>query len=90
MLAMASKMQLKIKTKSSQFVIDSLTSENTIGELKATIWSVTQIHPDSCQLLIGFPPERLFLVDDQELIKNIIKNSRETLILDESSGNGTT
>ncbi|OTF75177.1 ubiquitin thioesterase OTU1-like protein [Euroglyphus maynei] len=68
-----------------QFTIDTLLASSTVGELKSIIWSVTEIHPDNCKLMIGYPPKEIFLVDDEQLIKEIIPNRRETLIMDEQS-----
>ncbi|KAH9426008.1 aminotransferase [Dermatophagoides pteronyssinus] len=79
-------LQLRIKTKNGQFTIDTLRMSSTIGELKSVIWSITQIHPDNCKLMIGYPPKEIFLVDDEQLVKEIIPNRRETLIMDEIVG----
>ena len=78
----------RVKTKDNQYVVDTLNSNDTIGELKAVIWSVTKIHPDQYRVFIGFPPEELFLVDDDQPIGEIIKNSRESLELRENSTTG--
>ncbi|XP_075586556.1 ubiquitin thioesterase OTU1 [Dermatophagoides farinae] len=77
---------LRIKTKNGQFNIDTLHTSSTIGELKSVIWSVTDMHPDNCKLMIGYPPQEIFLVDDEQLIKDIIPNRRETLIMNEIVG----
>lgn len=78
--------RLRIKTKNGQFNIDTLHTSSTIGELKSIIWSVTDMHPDNCKLMIGYPPQEIFLVDDEQLIKDIIPNRRETLIMNEIVG----
>lgn len=62
--------------------------EDSIGELKAAIWSLTKLHPDECRIKIGFPPEEVFLVDDSQQIGEIFKNPRETMLLEEAAGSG--
>ncbi|UXI20099.1 SERAC1-like protein [Sarcoptes scabiei] len=76
-------LQLRIKTKNGQSLIDSLKPSNSIGELKSVLWSVTNIHPNNCRFLIGYPPEEVFFVDDNLPIQNIIKNTKEILTIDE-------
>lgn len=83
------KLQLRVKTRSGQFLVDSLSlEENSIGELKAAIWSLTKVHPDQCRIKIGFPPEEIFLVDDSQRIGEIFKSARETMLLEEEGTGG--
>lgn len=79
----------RVKTRSGQFLVDSLSlEENSIGELKAAIWSLTKVHPDQCRIKIGFPPEEIFLVDDSQRIGEIFKSARETMLLEEEGTGG--
>lgn len=79
-------LKLLVKTKKGQFVIENVNKNDSVAELKSIIWSKTDLHPDFCRILIGFPPQELFLVDDEQPIRDVITNNRETLILEELSG----
>ncbi|KAI2801917.1 hypothetical protein RDWZM_000626 [Blomia tropicalis] len=91
-MASVNNLKIQVRTRNGQHIIDSLSTKDSVAQLKATIWSLTSLHPDTCKVLIGYPPEELFLVDDDQLIGDIIKRPRETLILQEivqsSVGNG--
>lgn len=72
--------KLRIQYNNETYDIDSLTNENTIGDLKALLWSLTTVHPDCCQLLIGFP-RKILNCNNEQPIGEVIQNSRETLIM---------
>lgn len=56
----------RVKTRNGQYVVDSLKMDNSIGELKAVVWSVTKLHPDKCRVLMGYPPEEVYLLLNQQ------------------------
>lgn len=81
-------LQLRLKTNAGQFTLATLNGNDTVGKLKSEILAKTQLNVDDCKLLIGFPPEEIFLVDNDQLLHEIIKNKRETLTIEASKSNG--
>lgn len=74
---------LRIKTKSGHQVVNSLTKDSTIKELKEMLSRLSNIPPNRLQVLSGFPPKILDLSQDDEGIVNSGISSGDTLILEE-------
>lgn len=55
---------LKIKTKSGQQVIDSLTTNSSIKDLKQILSNIAKIPIGRLQVLSGFPPKILNISDN--------------------------
>lgn len=77
-------MQLRVKTRSGQQVIDSLNEINCLEDLKAILYSLTGIAPNRLKVLAGFPPRPLDLRDESQLLGQVFPNQRETLIVEEA------
>lgn len=87
--AAAANLKLMVKTRNGQFLIDNLNCDDNVEMLKCAIWSKTELHPDTCKVLIGFPPKPLQLSENEKPISHYIKNTRETLILADLDGNSS-
>lgn len=72
---------LRCKTNNGQHIIENLTGENTVQELKAMLFSITGVDPNCLRILIGFPPKELDLNDDRQKLGEILQQ-RETLIIE--------
>jgi len=65
-------------------MIESLSGDNTVQDLKAIILSITGVDPSALRVLIGFPPRELNLRNDfQKLDELLSHQNRETLIIEE-------
>lgn len=74
---------LKVKTKSGQHVVNSLTKENTIKDLKEILSQLSSIPVSRLQVLSGFPPKTFDITkDDLDLGKSGLATG-DTLILEE-------
>lgn len=76
---------LKIKTKSGQQVINSLTSESTIKDLKKELSNATNIPEGRLHILNGFPPKPFDISEDEALLGQAGLKSGDTLILEEKT-----
>ncbi|CAG9838482.1 unnamed protein product [Diabrotica balteata] len=76
---------LRIKTKSGQQVVNTLTRETTIKELKQILSTLSNIPVNRLQVLSGFPPKILDLNQDNEAIGSKGISSGDTLILEEKA-----
>lgn len=75
--------QLRVKTKSGQKVINNLTKDSTIKELKYLLSNVSDIPINKLHVLSGFPPKTLDISQDNICINNSGIVSGDTLILEE-------
>lgn len=74
---------LKIKTKNGQKVINNLTKDSTIKELKKVLTDLSNIPTNKLHVLSGFPPKNLNLTQDHLNLANSGISSGDTLILEE-------
>ncbi|XP_022197910.2 ubiquitin thioesterase OTU1 [Nilaparvata lugens] len=75
-------LSLKLKTKDGQIVISTLTSLNTIAELKALLSSVTKIPTTDLHVLFGYPPTPLDLTSNEKTLEDCGLKSGDTLIVE--------
>lgn len=75
---------LRIKTKTGQQVVNSLTQSNTIKDLKEVLSNLSNIPISSLQVLSGFPPKAFDISKDDLILANSGLVSGDTLILQES------
>ncbi|KAI4460344.1 hiv-induced protein-7-like protease [Holotrichia oblita] len=76
---------LKVKTKVGPVVVDNLTSESTIKDLKILLSNISNIPVHNLHVLSGFPPKTLDLSRDNLTLNASGIVSGETLILEEKS-----
>lgn len=81
-------LNLKLKTKSGQIIVNTLTSLNTIAELKAHISAVTKIPTTDLQVLSGYPPSPLDLSANEKTLQSCNIKSGDTLIVEEKESVG--
>ncbi|KAF7278259.1 yod1 deubiquitinase [Rhynchophorus ferrugineus] len=74
---------LRIKTKSGQQVVDKLSVNSSIRDLKQILSSLANIPIGRLQVLSGYPPKVLNISDDNGTLKSIGLSSGDTLILQE-------
>lgn len=74
---------LKIKTKNGQKVVNNLTQDTTIKELKSILSNVSNIPINKLHVLSGFPPKILDISQDDLNLSNSGIFSGDTLILEE-------
>ncbi|KAF5305479.1 hypothetical protein FQA39_LY01570 [Lamprigera yunnana] len=77
---------LKIKTKSGQRVIKSLTSSCTMQDLKRELSVLENLSMNKLQILCGFPPKPFDSSVDNKLLSDLGITSGDTLILEEKVG----
>ncbi len=80
---MARPLLLRCKTNEGQHIIENLTSENTVEDLKAILFSMTAINPKKLRVLTGFPPRELDLTHERDKLEHVLHQQRETLIVEE-------
>lgn len=76
-------LNLKLKTKSGQIIVNTLTSLNTIAELKAHLSAVTKIPTTDLHVLCGYPPVPLDLTANERTLQACNIKSGDTLIVEE-------
>nr|CAH7753651.1 unnamed protein product [Callosobruchus chinensis] len=76
---------LRVKTKSGQQVVNTLTSQSTIKELKQVLSSISSIPLEKLHVLSGFPPKTLDISQDNLSLGNSGIASGDTLILEEKA-----
>lgn len=76
---------LRVKTKSGQQVVSTLTKESTIKELKQVLSSLSNIPINRLHILSGYPPKILDISEDNLNLANSGITSGDTLILEERS-----
>lgn len=74
---------LRIKTKTGHQVINSLTSDSTIKDLKKELSNATNIPEGRLHILNGFPPKPFDVSKDEALLGQSGLKSGDTLILEE-------
>ncbi|KAG5899169.1 hypothetical protein JTB14_029003 [Gonioctena quinquepunctata] len=74
---------LKVKTKTGQQVVNTLTNESTVIELKQTLSGLSNIPVNRLLILSGFPPKILDLTQDHMKLGICGVKSGDTLILEE-------
>lgn len=82
-------LNLKLKTKSGQIIINTLTSLNTIAELKANLSAVTKIPTTNLHVLNGYPPSPLDLTANEKTLQASGIKSGDTLIVEEKESVGS-
>lgn len=88
MASAAKPLVLRCKTRTGQHVLDSLTADNTVEDLKAFLFSLTSILPDNLRVLAGYPPKLLDLSNNSTRLGMLFMQSRESLIVEEGAPNG--
>lgn len=76
-------LNLKLKTKAGQVIVNTLTSLNTIAELKAHLSAVTKIPTTDLHVLHGYPPVPLDLTCNEKTLQASNIKSGDTLIVEE-------
>lgn len=76
---------LKVKTKQGHHVVDNLSADETIGNLKSKIAELTKIPADGLNVLVGFPPKPLDLSANENLLSSSGIINGDTLIVEEKS-----
>lgn len=76
---------LRVKSKSGQQVVENLTPQSTILELKNQLSSLTNIPVNSLHVLSGFPPKILDLSKNEVSLSATGINSGDTLIVEEKT-----
>ncbi|CEP02440.1 hypothetical protein PBRA_009024 [Plasmodiophora brassicae] len=66
-------------------VLDHLTSETTIDDLRSQISTLMDIHPDVQRLMIGFPPRPIDTVSPQTTLATAGVRSGESIIVEKST-----
>jgi ubiquitin thioesterase OTU1 len=74
---------IRVKSKSGQKIVDTLTPDDTITKLKNKLSEVTGIQTDALHVLRGFPPKPLNLTDINITLKESDILPGETLIVEE-------
>lgn len=78
---------LRVKTKNGQQVINNLTLNSTIKDLKQALSQLSSIPEAKLQVLTGFPPKTLDISQDDSSLVNSGISTGDTLILQESTNN---
>lgn len=76
---------LKVKTKQGQHVVQNLSADETIGNLKSKISELTRIPADGLNVLVGFPPKPVDLSINENLLSTSGIINGDTLIVEEKS-----
>lgn len=74
---------LKVKTKSGQKVVNGLTTNNKISELKSKLSDLTGIQKNALHILTGFPPKAIDLTKEDATLEESTIVSGDTLIVEE-------
>ncbi|XP_054167477.1 ubiquitin thioesterase OTU1-like [Oppia nitens] len=75
---------LRCKTPKGQHMIECLTGDNNVEDLKAILLSITGIDPNGLRVLVGFPPRELNLRNNFQKLADLLNHqNRETLIIEE-------
>lgn len=76
-------LHLRCKTKSGQHLVDSLTQDNTVDDLKAVLSSFTGTESCRLRILRGYPPQPLDLHNGSKKLSEYFTNTRDVLIIKE-------
>lgn len=74
---------LKIKCKGGQNIIKNLTASTTASELKKQLSEISSLNVNNIQILAGFPPKPVNLVDENATLESLQICSGDTLIVEE-------
>ncbi|KAJ8921871.1 hypothetical protein NQ315_008504 [Exocentrus adspersus] len=77
---------LRVKTKSGHQVVNTLTKDSSIKELKQVLSTLSNIPVNRLQILSGYPPKILDVTQDNLNLANSGITSGDTLILEEKIG----
>ena len=65
-------------------MIENLTGDSTVEDLKAMLLSITGVDPNCLRVLVGFPPREINLKNDFQKLDELLNHqNRETLIIEE-------
>lgn len=81
---------LRIKTKSGLQLINTLTCDSTIKDLKRELSNTTKIPEERLHVLNGFPPKPFDITKDETVLAQSGLKSGDTLILEEKTAPITT
>lgn len=76
---------LKIKTKTGQHVLRTLSGESTVEKLKTEVSTLQNIPINRLQILSGFPPKAFDLTSNTKLLSELGIKSGDTLIVEEKA-----
>lgn len=74
---------IRVKSKSGQKIVDSLSPQDTLTKLKNMLSEITGVHNEALCVLRGFPPKPLDLNNGNATIQDTDITSGETLIVEE-------
>lgn len=77
---------LKVKSKSGQLVLNDLTKNHTVYDLKNQLSQKCHIPQNALHVLSGFPPKPINLTNNSETLDSIGVNTGDTLIIEEKAG----
>lgn len=77
------RLALRVKTKGGQQLMESLTTDNTIGDLKQELSKIAKIPVSRLHVLTGFPPKVFDISNDEAFLSRSALKSGDTLILEE-------
>lgn len=77
---------LKVKSKSGQQIVEGLTPQSTILDLKTQLSSLTSIPESSLHVLSGYPPKTLDLSNNDKTLQESGVASGDTLIVEMKCG----
>ena len=76
---------LRLKAKDGQHVLNQLTAQSTLEELKKIVSELTNIPAVALKIMTGFPPKPMDVSDDSKTLSNVPLRSGETLIVEENT-----
>lgn len=76
---------VRVKSRTGQHVINNLTDNETITNLKIKISKLVNIPQEKINILTGFPPVTLEISNNSQTLKSIGIRNGETLIVDEKT-----
>ncbi|CAH0559106.1 unnamed protein product [Brassicogethes aeneus] len=74
---------LKVKTKTEQQILNNLTQETTVKELKTILSTISKIPENRLMVLSGYPPKSIDISQDGVKLKDTQIKSGDILILEE-------
>lgn len=77
--------RLQIRTRNGQLVLNQLTPNSTLRELKLLSAQVTDIHEKCMKIFHGYPPKPLQSVSDLDTLASLSLRSGDTLIIEEDA-----
>lgn len=80
---------IRVKTKSGQKIVDSLTPQDTLIKLKDKLSELTGVDSDFINVLRGYPPKALDMSNGNATLQDSNITSGETLIIEEKQFTAT-